>query len=357
MVPDNANANLPDGKQESSSSGNDIPRRSRHRIERRTSIPPQPSVKQHTLRLAVGAAIGIVVMLAMLKLAISYAERDWQKKQRQARASRIQAPLPPPPPVAEPIPSGWPYVLRSGATDRYLHHLATDRYIANHWLILGRGLSGRDHPRLPLDGLRLAMAIQGESASMRNDLGAAYLQQKRMRNAAEQFRAATQIQPGFPPALFNLALSAIAERNPAKASHLLGQYLARRPEDTAAYRLQSSLLSQLGRPHEALRMLEKFLRHQSADQPLFLEAAMLAARLGQHGNAIRYLETALNGNPIQSVVRAYQSPAFREVRLSGDGAPLAARLANRARVAYGTPVPLEEIQPLRANPAPDALLR
>jgi len=192
---------------------------------------------------------------------------------------------------------------------------------------------------------------------VRNDFGVFELQQRRMRQAQVHFRAAQQIEPGFPPALFNLALGAMAERNPVRASQLLSHYLARRPDDAAAYRLQAALLTQLDRPKEALLMLEKFLRNQPADQPLFLEAATLAARLGRQGNAIRYLETALNGNPLQNVVRAYQSSAFRDIRLSSDGAALSARLASRARVTYGAPVPAEEIQPLRATPHPEAIFR
>jgi len=102
----------------------------------------------------------------------------------------------------------------------------------------------------------------------------------------------------------------------------------------------------MNRPEEALRLLENFLKTQPPEQPLFLEAAMLAARLDQHGNALRYLETALNGNPIQNVIRAYQSPTFRDIRLSGKGDTLAARMAAKARTAFGAPVPVEEIGPL-----------
>ena len=102
-------------------------------------------------------------------------------------------------------------------------------------------------------------------------------------------------------------------------------------------------------------LLERFLRDQPPEQPLFLEAAMLAARLGQNGNALRYLETALYGNSIQSVVRAYQSPAFRGIRLSGAGDDLASRMASRARVAFSAPLPVEDISPRRA--APDAIVR
>ena len=75
----------------------------------------------------------------------------------------------------------------------------------------------------------------------------------------------------------------------------------------------------------------------------------MAARLGQNGNAIRYLETALNGNSIQSVIRTYQSAVFRDIRLSGEGDKLSARMADKARAAFGTPVPDTEIQPLRAT--------
>jgi hypothetical protein len=64
---------------------------------------------------------------------------------------------------------------------------------------------------------------------------------------------------------------------------------------------------------------------------------------------------ALNGNPIQAVVRTYQSALFRDIRLSGDGDDLAARLAKSARIAYSTPVSEDTVLPIRVTP--DALLR
>ena len=75
-----------------------------------------------------------------------------------------------------------------------------------------------------------------------------------------------------------------------------------------------------------------------------------------HQKALLYLETALSGNPIQSVVRTYQSSAFREIRLSGEGDALAARIAAKARMTYGTPIPDEDIQPIRAS-TPEAKVR
>lgn len=333
--------------------GEAVPPRRNHRPMRSSAIPPQPTLKSHTIRLLVATAIGFVVMFALLMLAVQYAQRDWNRKNTRARSSAAaHADAQTADAGAQDNPAGWPYELRPAATKRFLDRLASDPFVSNGWLILARGLSAKTDPQLVVAALRMAVVIRGEDAEMKNDFGAVYLQLKQIKNARTQFQAAEQILPGFAPTRFNLALCAIADRDPELAVRLLGQYLGQRPGDISALRLQSTLLSQLGRSPDALRMLEKFLKDQPADQPLFLEAAMLAARLGQHGNAIRYLDTALNGNSILTVVRAYQSPAFREIRLSGEGDKLAARMADKARAAFGTPVPEEEIQPLRAVTPP-----
>lgn len=330
------------------SAGGAIPPRSNVKSLRKAMIPPQPSLKHHTVRLVVATAIGIALMLLLLWLAVQYAQRDWQQKNIRARTAG--APKQAPKPAAEQAAEsavGWKYELSPDATPRQLRRLSASRGITNWWPILARGLADKA-PQLGVAALRMGLAVEGDNAEIRNDLGAIYLRQKRMKDATAQFSIAEQIEPGFAPGRFNLALCAIVERNPAQASRWLGQYLARRPQDVAALRLQSTLLSQLGQPDDALRMLEKFLKTQPPDQPLYLEAALLAARLGQRGNALRYLETALNGNAIQTVIRAYQSPTFREIRLSGEGDPLAARMAAKARTAFGEPVPVQELEPLRA---------
>lgn len=335
-----------------SADGDPIPARRHHpKPARNPAIPPQPTSKTLVIRLAVATAIGIAVMFALLMLATQYLQRDWTQKEQKARAR------PPAPAKAAELESaaspGWKYELRPTATDRQLERLRTDRFSAGGWFILSRGLSSKTDPRILMAGLRMALASAGESAEVLNEMGALLLRQNRMKGADAQFQAALQISPGFPPARFNLALCRIEERNPAQAVQLLGQYLGQRPADVVALRLQSKLLTQLEQPLDALHMLEKFLKDQPPEQPLFLEAALLAARLGQNGKALRYLETAIKGNPIQAVVRAYQSPVFREIRLSGEGDALASRMAAQARVAFGAPLPVEEFEPLRA-PSPTA---
>ncbi len=328
--------------------GNAIPPRSRHRPSQTSPYPPQPTLKAHAIRLMVATAIGFALMLALLWMAIQFLQRDWNRKMSRASSSRSETAAAETLASLEKAPQGWKYELVPSATKRQMDRFASAPLVSDWWLVMARGISDKTDPRLVIACLRMAMAVHGETAEMKNDLGAVYLQQKRMKDAADQFNSALQISPGFTTARFNLALCAVAERKPEQAIRLLGAYLGQRPRDGTALRLQSTLLSQLGRPGEALVMLEKFLKDQPPSQPLFLEAAVLAARLGQDGNALRYLEIALEGNPIQTVVRAYQSPAFREIRLSGQGDPLAARMATEARAAFAAPMPAEEIQPLRA---------
>jgi len=309
------------------------------------------------IRLVVATVVGVSLMLFLLMMAVKYAQRDWSQKNMRANASRTQHATAPGVEVAECISDidGWVYKLPPAATPRTLDRLALLPGAHNAWLLLGRSLPEKSEADLVIAALRMAMATDGESAIIKNDMGAAYLQKMHLHKAISQFHAAEQLQPGFAPARYNLALCAISRRKPALAVKLLGQYLGQRPLDSTALRLQSTLLTQLGRPEEALYLLENYLKTQPVTEPLFLEAAMLAARLGENGNAIRYLETAMNGNPIQTVIRTYQSPAFRSIRLSGEGEALTARMATKARATFSTAVPQDEIRPLRSS-APKAIV-
>ena len=127
-------------------------------------------------------------MFILLMLAVKYAEHDWSLKNQRARTQPSQR-LATSKTEAAAAPVGWTYELPPGATQRQLDRLATDPMSRNGWLILARGLSSKTEARLVLASLRMAMAIGGESAEIKNDLGAAYLRQKRMKNAIEQFDA------------------------------------------------------------------------------------------------------------------------------------------------------------------------
>ena len=330
---------------------NDIPARSHYRPPKRIITTPQPNVKRQAIRLLVATVIAALVMLALLMMAVQYEKRDWNQKIQRVWAASAPKPaaVEKAPPDTTETPAGWKFELPPAASSRLLKRLHADRFVSNWWLILARSVSDPSLPELQVSCLRMAMAISGETAEIKNDLGAFYLQQRFIREATAQLWIANQLQPGFAPTRFNLALTAIADRDPMQAIQWLGQYLGQRPSDATAIRLQATLLTQLARPAEALRMLEKFLKNQPFDNPLYLEAAVLAAKLGQNQNALRYLEISMAGNSLPNVIRTYQSVAFRQIRLSGDGETLAKVMASKARVAYSEPVPTEDIAPLRAT--------
>ena len=101
--------------------GNSIPPRSRHRPAFRSGIPPQPSFKKHTIRLATATAIGVLVMILLLLLATQYAQRDWSRKNQLARSKArplsayLKGPAPAKAPVCRLTVTNWPGHRRSPA--------------------------------------------------------------------------------------------------------------------------------------------------------------------------------------------------------------------------------------------------
>ncbi|MDR0994041.1 MAG: hypothetical protein LBN38_05705 [Verrucomicrobiota bacterium] len=338
---------------------NRIPPRKYYRPPRDPRIPPQTTTRKHILRLVATVTGGAAIMLLLLMVAIKYAQRDWSRKNHRARytsSSMLGAPVPQP--LKDPFASsGWAYSPAPGNGNRYLRHLTRDRFIRNHWVLLAHGLAEGASPQLMLQAIRMAMAAEGDTAALRNHYGALLLQKNRIGEAEEQFRLAHRLRPGDAAVLFNLAMSTLAQNQPAQASQWLSRYLARHPEDAAAVRLQTALLSQFGEYPLALDRLERFLISQPPSQALFLEAAVLAARLGQTGKALRYLEIALNGNPIRTVARTYQSSAFRDIRLSGAGDAFATQLAAKARTVLGGPTAGEPSGGNRPIPLPPPRVR
>jgi predicted Zn-dependent protease len=141
---------------------------------------------------------------------------------------------------------------------------------------------------------------------------------------------------------------------PEQALVWLGRYRARFPEDAQAVRLQFNLLLQLDRADEAMAAIGEFLAGQPATQPLLLDAAVQAAQMNRVGEAIRYLETAQRGQPSMTIARIYQSPAFREIRLSPEGTAFAERLAKRARASLVRSSAVQAMS-VSAEAAPPAL--
>ncbi len=118
-------------------------------------------MKGHTIRLIVATAIGVVLMLVLLMLAVQYAQRDWSQKNR--RAWLLGAPKPVDATQTadsqEELP-GWTYELLPSATQRQMDRLASDPFIPNGWWILAAIVSAKTDPRLVVSALRMAIAIE-----------------------------------------------------------------------------------------------------------------------------------------------------------------------------------------------------
>ena len=155
-----------------------------------------------------------------------------------------------------------------------------------------------------------------------------------------------------PPTLFNRALCALMSDLPEQALVWLVRYRARFPSDPQAIRLHYNLLLQLDRAPEAMDLLDRYLSTQPPSQPLFLDAALQAAQMNRVQQAIRYLETAQRGQPPAVIARIYQSPAFREIRLSPEGTAFAERLARRARASLARSSTLHPMAPAPAASSP-----
>lgn len=297
--------------------------------------------------MALTIAVSALAMLLVLVGATKCLQRDWADKNRRARSHGR-------PPSLQTLSAeesrggtvGHPWIVPPSARNEFLANLAgTPDWHA--WLLQGFA------PRQPAGAQRRAMLLDlaehGDSVQYRNLCAALLLKHGDVLHAVRQLRTAERISPGYPPTLFNRALCALMSDLPEQALVWLVRYRARFPGDPQAIRLHFNLLLQLDRAPEAMDMLDRYLATQPPSQPLLLDAAIQAARLNRVPDAIRYLETAQRGQSPAVIARIYQSPAFREIRLSPEGTAFAERLASRARASLTRSAALH---PMASAPTP-----
>lgn len=293
-----------------------------------------------SFRLWFAAAGCFLLMVIFLFGSIRYAQRDWSNKNSRARSwgkSTEAASLAEGKSSGEGMDSataselpGRPYKLSSAALEEYVRRLSGPQDGPELWLLqayVGASPAGEREK-----AYRLGLAARGDGAAFHNAAAAIFLGHQRITEAQEQLWLAEQSAQGATPAIFfNRALCAVLRNRPKSALMWVSQYLARAPKDAQAARLQYTLLMQAGEYVMALDLLRSFLKDQPPTQSLYLDAARLAARLNRQEEAMRYLEESLGGQPLETVVRIYQSPTFRDIRLGPDGAVFTARLAQQAR--------------------------
>lgn len=310
---------------------------SRKAADSRGAPGSQPDPLVRLVHMVVAIVVSVLLMLLALFGAIRYLQRDWADKNQRARshghAASVQSPdIPASAADAPDAPAaGRPYALPAGTRSRFISSLAGNAPMPHLWLLQGQspGLDAEARRRAML----LDLAENGDGIRFRNLYAALLLKHGNALQAVGQLRLADRISPGYPPTLFNRALCAMMSGLPEQALSWIVRYRARFPRDEQAMRFHFNLLLQADSPETAMDELSRFLASQPPDQPLFLEAAVQAARMGRVREAVAHLETARRGQSATTIGRIYQSPAFREIRLSPEGTAFAGRLARQARAS------------------------
>lgn len=325
----------------SHSAGGPIPHRTHSRRVADAPGAPgtQPSPPVRLARMAVAIGCSVLLMLVVLFGAIRCLQRDWADKNERARshghatAGRSAAAFSAAGGGAT-ASSGRPYAVPAEVRSRFLSSLAGNGPMSHFWLLQGQspGLDAQARRRAML----LDLAENGDGVQFRNLHAALLLRRGDVLQAGRQLRIADRMATGYPPTVFNRALCAMMGGLPEQALSWIVRYRARYPLDEQALRFHFNLLLQADRPEEAMAEMERFLSRQPPEQPLFLEAAVQAARMGRVRDAIAHLETARHGQPPAAIARIYQSPAFREIRLTPEGTAFAGRLARQARSILAT---------------------
>lgn len=298
------------------------------------TVGNQPDPLVRLFRLATSVGLSALLMLVAMVGAMKYLQRDWADKNQRARSGGGVAAAAPRQPAQDPARTegdGIQWRIPEDARERFLASLGGGERAGHVWLV--QGFAGRMAPGERQRAALLDLAEHGDSVQFRNLHAALLLRHGDVLQAARQLRSAERLEPGYAPTLFNRALCALLSDLPEKALVWLARYRARCPEDVQAMRLQFNLLVQLDRADEAMDTLGAYLAKQPPTHPLLLDAAIQAAQMNRVSDAIRYLEIAQKGQAPMVIARIYQSPAFREIRLSPEGTAFAERLAKRARAA------------------------
>lgn len=307
------------------------PEERHHRSVRKKhpELPGAERVRPSAWRVVAVVGAAAVAMLVGLKTAVRYAEKDWAAKNAAAhetgRAARAAAGGEA---AASEAAAGWKYEAegRGAGGLRWAGRPGKGRA---SWAAAAGTAAKNGDARAARMAIRLATACGGDWAAAVNLEGTLALDAGQTGEARRLFRAAAGANRA---AAHNLAVCdwLAGRRNEAIAG--MAAFAMRRDADEGATRTLERWLWQGGRRTEAVELL----RRRAADgSPLLLDLATYEAVRGEKRAAVATLGRALDGVPLTQVIRAYQSPAFREAALTEEGRALLGELANRARQTLG----------------------
>lgn len=164
-----------------------------------------------------------------------------------------------------------------------------------------------------------------------NDLGIAYLYAGQPLEAEDMFRAAIKSDSLAVDPVFNLGftLRRLNRHDEARAQY--ENCLGIDPSDARPHREIAMLDALEGKRDPALERLRRAMELNPTWAQPRLDTALLLAETGDFEKAVGQLLRSLDFASAQEVYQVYRLPVFNTFRLSPEGRPFEARLAERAR--------------------------
>lgn len=218
------------------------------------------------------------------------------------------------------------------------------------WMALGAvHLEGGRYDRAMSAFLRCRELETTSSADVVNNIGVVHLYKNEIKKAEEFFNLALALSDDYPPALFNLALSAFAAGRIDTAMMNISRYLKKRPDDPVALREQAFYMAAEGQYPQAINLLERAILLQPGNAALYFDAAAAYALEKNMGKTADLLKRAENLSSSASVYAALRQRAYRDFRQSETGRKFAASLMDRLRNAAADGIELvpvaDDLQP------------
>lgn len=221
---------------------------------------------------------------------------------------------------------------------RFQEALELNPFLYRAWSDLGYVyLEMKDAPKAQI---ALEHAVEGDATNpeVLTNLGLAYLNMDQHDKARELFEQAMGADASYPKSYFYLAKLFIKQRDFDQAMVSLERYLRMEPADASALRDRAFIEAQRKQYNQAMENLKKAIAERPDWADLYWDAAACCALLGRAEDSIRYLEKGEAFTNEAEAFRAWQSPAFEQLRNSAPGKIYEKELADRRRRALQNPL-------------------
>jgi rhomboid protease GluP len=148
-----------------------------------------------------------------------------------------------------------------------------------------------------LEMLEKAAALAPDSATLKNDLGAAYLEAKRVDDAVTTFTRATELDPQLfePQRNLAVALTIAGRKEEAREAFRIARQM--QPKDISLYVVSSQLLLEADKVDEAAAVLEEARTWAPESATVESEMGLVRLRQGEHVAALEAFRKAVALEP------------------------------------------------------------